>query len=125
MFKYLFALALVVIHQVAAFTVVVPACRAASRLFAEYEKMEGESKINLKVRKILFLYIVKCSYCSHESVILTYLMNTAVIQLMLCFTQILTPSSCQLLQMVCSTTTKDRFGLPQGCGKFIFLSLLT
>lgn len=62
MFKYLlFPLALlVVIHQVAAFTVTSPA-RAASRLYAEYEKMNGESKINLKVRT---------HYCSFASFVL-------------------------------------------------------
>jgi hypothetical protein len=52
MFKYLFTLALLVIHHAVAFTVVVaPAARAASsRLFAEaYKKMDDESKINLKV----------------------------------------------------------------------------
>jgi hypothetical protein len=59
MFKYLFALALLVIHPVAAFTVVVlPAgARAATRLFAEYAKMDGESKINLKVGRTLCMRI--------------------------------------------------------------------
>ena len=35
--------------QIAAFTTVSPANRAGTQLAAEYEKMDGESKINLKV----------------------------------------------------------------------------
>ena len=46
--KY-FALALAFLGQVTAFTVVGPAPRACSRLCAEYEPLDGESKINLKV----------------------------------------------------------------------------
>ena len=44
-----FALALAFLCQVTAFTVVGPVPRASSRLCAEYEPLEGESKINLKV----------------------------------------------------------------------------
>ena len=45
--KYLFCA--LVASQAAAFTVVQPS-RAATHLAAEYEPMEGEGKINLKVR---------------------------------------------------------------------------
>ena len=45
--KYFVAAALIC-HSVGAFTVT-PAQRAATKLSAEYEPMEGEGKINLKI----------------------------------------------------------------------------
>ena len=58
MMKYLVAALL--LAQVAAFTTVAPLTRASTtQLAAEYEKMEGESKINLKVRLLCVPSIIQ------------------------------------------------------------------
>lgn len=50
MMKYL--VAALVLAQAAAFTTVAPSARTTTHLAAEYEKKEGEGKINLSVREL-------------------------------------------------------------------------
>jgi len=49
--KTVVAALLLLVARASAFTVVTPSSGFSTKLFAEYEKMEGEGKINLKVSR--------------------------------------------------------------------------